>query len=156
VSELFRNERRREALNLTRYPVQEIVSAVGGPTTLTGSDYELDGVAGQLFRVSNDCRICWCFDKLVIDYIGGYYLPDDEDYEAGADDSLPADIERAAILACAAAYQGRGRDPMVKRTIIPNVIEEDYWVGTDPAQGESGLPAEAERLLAPYRAPALG
>jgi len=151
VSEQYRLDRGRPAINLARYPVVGITSVTEAGVLLAASSYELDPGAGQLFRLSNDSRICWAASKITVVYQAGFKLPGSDGYTAGAAGSLPADIEKAAVIACVARAQGRGRDPMVKSTVVPNVLEEQYWVGTDPGQGDSGLPIESERLLDRYR-----
>jgi len=150
-SEQFRLAAARDALLLSRIPVDTITSVTEAGTVLTGSDYELDAKSGLLYRLSSDTRSCWPAAKIVVAYTAGYELPGDQGFQKGKEGSLPADIEKAAVIACRALYNARGNDPMIKREVIPGVAEEERWVGTDPGQGDSGLPVDAERLLERYR-----
>jgi hypothetical protein len=149
LSELFRVTARCEALRLTRFPIVEITSVTENGEVLDAEDFEVDGKR-RVYRLSSDCRTCWPRGKIVIVYKAGYLLPEDNGYEAGQVGALPADVEKAAVIACRALYQARGRDPMVKSETVPGVIEQELWVGSDPGQGESGLPKESERLLNRY------
>lgn len=42
--------------------------------------------------------------EIKVSYVSGYYLPDDENYTEGADDSLPYDIQTACIVACSELF----------------------------------------------------
>lgn len=42
--------------------------------------------------------------EIKVSYTSGYYLPDDEDYTEGADDSLPYDIVSACLVGCSELY----------------------------------------------------
>jgi len=149
-SQQFRDVR-GEVLMLSRIPVTAIVSVTEAGTPLAAEQYELDPAAGLLYRLSEDRRTTWRCSKVVVAYKAGYKLPGDDGFEKGRIGSLPADIDKAAVIACRALWNARGNDPMVKREAIPGVSDEERWVGTDPGQGDSGMPTEAERLLQRYR-----
>lgn len=141
VTDYFR-EPRGEVLRLSRYPVVEVLEVVEDGTTLTPDDYELDEATGQLWRLSDGDRIWWSdAAAITVQYTGGYALPGD----------LPADIQRAAIDQAKASYMGAGRDPNLRSFSVPDVYQASYSVGGGDSMGKSGLLAQVEGALAPYR-----
>lgn len=142
VSEVWRPELALEVLSLSRYPVATISSVVEDGTTLASTDYELDAEAGMLWRLSSDERTAWRARKITVAYTGGFLLP------GQTNRSLPADIERAAVLMVAAAYNARGRDPMLRSEGAQGIGQVSYL---DPRAGMEAMPPQAAALLGPYR-----
>lgn len=137
VREIFRWP--RSGLLLARAPAISFVSVDEGGTVLTADDYELDGET--LFRVSHSCRLPWV-GPITVTYAAGYVLPGNSGTQ-----TLPAPVERAAILVAGAILTSRTRDPMMRSENIDGVRSVSWWV---PDGGSLPSP-EAETLLAPYR-----
>lgn len=136
--------RRLQQVVLTRYPVISIASVISGDDTLAaGTDYECDLELGELYRMINDARAWFNARKIVVQYTAGYKLPND-----GTARTLPADVERAAILGVSAMYAARRRDPLLRSETVDQVGSSS-WL--DPQSGNGGLPMAATAMLEPYR-----
>jgi hypothetical protein len=142
VQQLWRPICWAEVLILRRRPVTAISSITEDGVAVAAGDRELDADAGMLWRLSDDVRFTWRASKIIASYTAGYRVPDQ------ATPTLPADIQRAAVLTVAAMYRAKGRDPMLRSVNIPDVGAESYL---DPRAGMEGIPPQAAGLLAPYR-----
>ena len=101
-----------QLLLLDNQPIQS-VSAVkigGEPITdfkvipkysIVGMLYRGLGWCGQYYTRGMTYDVVSGLYEIEVDYISGYYLPNDAGYVEGAADSLPYDIVTACILACA-------------------------------------------------------
>lgn len=129
---------RAEAIALKRYPVSAVASVVEDDITLVeGTDFEVDGDKGWIYRLNTDLRISWGFVKLVVTYTGGY-----------AADAVPDDLQNATLRLITARYTARGRDPMLRGYEVPGVLSEQFWVG---GIGEdTALPPEVAGLVSGY------
>ena len=131
-----------ETLRLSRWPVAEILQVIENGTELTPDDWELDEVTGQLWRIAGGERICWVgTGTTTVSLVGGYLLPDD----------LPAGLQRAAIDQVKAQYMGARRDPNLRSFSVPDTFQASYSVSGGDSAGKSGLMAQVEAALAPYR-----
>lgn len=137
VREVFRWP--RSGLLLARAPAISFVSVDESGNALDPDDFELDG--GTLWRVSHNCRLAWV-GPITVEYMAGYVLPGDPGTQ-----TLPAPVERAAILVAGAILSSRTRDPMMRSESVEGVGSTSWWV---PDGGSLPSP-EAEALLAPYR-----
>lgn len=146
VSEIWRLPQPRESLPLTRWPIVSIASVTEGTgDALDSAYYEADLEDGQLYRLDgSDCRSRWCATKVTVAYTGGYLAED----ETGSD--VPDDLRDGVMAIVRAAWFAQGRDPYLRSEEVPGVARFAYGFGA-AAQSESGLPPEAESLLAPYR-----
>jgi len=141
VTDHFRQPR-GDALRLSRWPVAEILQVIEIGTELTPADWELDEVTGQLWRVASGERICWVgTGTTTVSLVGGYDLPDD----------LPADIQRAAVDQIKAQFMSGKRDPNLRSFSVPDAFQASYSVSGGDSAGKSGLMAQVEAALAPYR-----
>lgn len=132
-------------LALTRYPVATLTSVTEDGTVLDGTAYETDTVAGRIYRLSSDARICWSAAKVTVVYDAGFILP------PTGGSTLPPDVEAAALKLAAGLHFGAARDPLIKGESADGIGSVDYWVGGTPgASGE--LPPDVLALLASYRA----
>mgnify|MGYP007071609760 CR=1 FL=1 len=129
-------------LLLRRFPVTAIASVTEGGVALAATDYELDAEAGRLWRLRGDQWAAWGGSPIQVQYTAGWRVPDQ------ANATLPADIQRAAVLAVVAAWEARGRDPALRSINIPDVAAETYL---DPQAGMEALPPVVAGLLQPYR-----
>lgn len=130
-----------EALILARVPVTVITSVVEDGTTLGTDEYEVDADTGFLWKLDGDDNpTAWSGPKIVVTYDGGYEMLD----------TLPQDLEAAAIAMVKGRYFARSRDPMVKDISIVDVGSESYWVGDAPG-ASTGIPTAIAALLDPYR-----
>jgi hypothetical protein len=146
VTEVVRLSRCRPSISLTRYPVASITSVVeglsGDPTTLAADEYEVDGPSGLFYKLDgDDSRIDWSATKYTVTYVGGYELL------AG----LPREIERACILLVKMMHFSAARDPLVRSTSIPDVMDVGYALPGVFGGLEGGLPGDVAALLDPYR-----
>lgn len=141
VTDFFRRPN-GDTLRLSRWPVAEILQVIEGGTELTPDGWELDDVTGQLWRLAGGDRACWSgCGTTTVSYVGGYDLPDD----------LPADIQRAALDEIKAKFMSGPRDPNLRSFNVPDTFQASYSVGGGDSAGKSGLMAQVEAALAPYR-----
>jgi hypothetical protein len=113
---------RKPFVALQRYPVSSIISVTADGSILASSSYEVDSDRGMLYQLSGKARISWCYEELIINYVGGY------DLLKGAN-PLPDDVEKAALELVKAMYHASSRDPAVKSEEIPGVMSKTYYVG---------------------------
>lgn len=150
VREVFRDPLPRApavALVLARAPLFGAPAVtLDGTPLVADTDFEADGLAGLLWRLSGDRRCAWRAAKVVVTYTAGFALPG----QAGAD--LPADVQRAVTLIAAAAVHAAGRDPALRSSSTEGVGSESYL---DPRAGMEAMPPQAAALLGPWRMPAL-
>lgn len=144
VQEVFRDVEDYR-LSLTRFPISSITSVTVDGEALPSGDYEMDAEAGALFRLSDDARVAFRAVKVTVVYTAGYVLPDT------ANPTLPADVQRACVLAATTAYLGKGRDLTIRSESAQDVGQVSYL---DPREGMEALPPQVAGLLAPYRMPA--
>jgi hypothetical protein len=142
VQQLWRPICWAEVLILRRRPVTAISSITEDGVAVAAGDRELDADAGMLWRLSSDARSTWRASKIVASYTAGYRVPDQQD------PTLPADIQRAAVLTVAAMYHARGRDPSLRSESSEGVGSRS-WL--DPRSGMEALTPQVAGLLAPYR-----
>lgn len=141
VTDHFRQPR-GDTLRLSRWPVAEILQVIENGTELTPDSWELDEITGQLWRIGSGERICWAgAGTTTVSLVGGYDLPDD----------LPADIQRAAVDQIKAQFMSGQRDPNLRSFSVPDTFQASYSVGGGDSAGKSGLMAQVEAALAPYR-----
>lgn len=107
-----------QLLLLDNQPVQSVssVSIAGAEIT----DYKVIpkyAKVGMLYRGGGWCGgyytrgmaydvVSGMYD-IAVSYTSGYYMPDEDDYTEGDDDSLPYDIQTACLVACAELYNLR-------------------------------------------------
>lgn len=132
--------RARSILPLSRFPVVTIVSVVEDTSgvVLDPSYYEVDAATGFLYRMNQGARTKWTANRTTVTYSGGYVLVS----------GLPRPLEQAAIDLVKARWFARGRDPRLKVADVPNVLRQEFWVGS---VGAGDMPDEIAALLAPYR-----
>lgn len=122
---------------LTRRPVLSIEALQMGSLTLSPTQAMVDE-SGLLYRVeANGRRIPWLPGRYTIDYVTGFVMPGETDR------TLPADIERAAIIMVKSMWMGRNRDPLIKLEDISGIARFTYE--TDGSC--SGLTADVLALL---------
>ena len=151
---------------LSRDPVTEILSVKRGTDdVLDPATYETDGKTLYLLQDGRRCAWSrWCFDHnchpdsgrgfgLTIEYRAGYTLPTDE---ANADWTLPADVERAAIMSVSTMLSSRGRDPLLKSENVMGVGSFTYATPAASTPAGGLVNAEAQALLWPYGRAVLG
>lgn len=120
---------RAGALRPSRTPIVSVESVVEGTTTLTTSDYQIDGAA--LYRMSGGYRTHWRHGPIVVSYTAGWA-------------TVPADLKWAATKFVQAALLENGRDPLLKRKVIMGVSEYEWWI--DPTK-DSVIPPEVMDIL---------
>jgi len=137
-------ERPRSALILPwRVPVTTITSVVEAAVTLTaGTDYRLVG-GGLVERLVQDAPVAWSSGKIVVTYVAGWAL--------ATANAVPPDLEAAVIEQVKGMYVARARDPAVRSVNVPEVYSASYSVAGGDSIGSSGLLAQVEAALAPYR-----
>lgn len=133
------------SLQLTRWPLNEdtTVTVTEAATVLEADvDYRVDVQPGLLYRLdSSGNSISWCASPVVVSYGGGY-------------ETIPADLQDAAIRLVRARWFAKDRDPLVRQESIPQVRDVSYWVPTGSEAGN--IPPDVADLLAPYRVPNIG
>lgn len=140
VSEQFRLTSCVPSLILARRPVVTLGAIVEDGLTLADADREIDKEAGLLYRLDGqDARCEWPALKITVSYSAGYVLP------GNSGRNLPYDIEACCIELVRGYWMSRDRDPLVKREVIPDVSELEFWVGTGP------LLDSLQRAIGKYR-----
>ena len=81
-----------------------------------------------------------------VSYIAGYYLPDDENYSEGAEDSLPYDIVSCCINCVVEKYNLDANGAIGLKAHSEGHISDTY---SDEANN-AGLSESAKQLLAKY------
>ena len=130
-----------EALVLSRFPVNEVVSVTESNSVLPVDQYDVDSSKGMLYRMRGDCRSAWTGGRIAVTYSAGYVLLT----------TLPHDLEQACILLVKQNYFAKTRDPLIKSVAIPGVSTYDYWVGSTGKGGGGGMPPEVQTLIEPYK-----
>jgi hypothetical protein len=132
-----------EPLVTRQYPIA--VDSAGVPLLLTVTD---DGAAldptllevypetGSLYRLdaASSAPSAWASPLLVVDYTAGF-------------DTIPSDVQSAALQLLAARWFAMGRDPTLRTESIPDVITHVYYSDTT----SPGMPSGVREFLAPYR-----
>jgi hypothetical protein len=146
----FESEGRFQPLQLSRWPVTEVNSVVvvwdnsqpSGSETLTlGTDFLLDGLKGQLVRIScvNGLPRKWIPAPTTVQYVAGY-------------ETIPADIVNAVCSMVTGWVQTQGRDPFLKETEQAGGIgRQVYWIPNNPAGALP--PSVTDQLDGKYREP---
>lgn len=129
VVETFNFKSTQDGLFLSRKPVVEVTAVSDAGSALTTDDWELDGQG--LWRVSGSTRTYWGVGETSVTYSAGFA-------------TVPDDLKYAAIKFMQAELQSGGRDPLLKRFSIPDVIEREFWV--DPTK-DSVVPADVMDIL---------
>lgn len=131
------------ALQLTRWPVVSVTSVVENAVTLVdGTDFRIDYQTGQLTRLGSSGYPCsWHAWPIVVVYVAGYDLLQ----------TLPVDIERAAISLVKKLYFSAKRDPSLRAQEIDGVISNTYWIASGAEAGM--LPPDVTDMLDSYRVP---
>jgi hypothetical protein len=135
-----------QLLKLKFSPVVTLTSITLDGETVDPDTYTLtEPDAGIIFRESY-----WAYTghkySYAVTYVHGYNLPD----MSGAD-TLPHDIQQAALEMCKGMWLARQRDPSVTMESVPDVYTVQYG-----GQGNGGalvgaLPLNVQELLLPYR-----
>jgi len=133
-------------VQLSRWPVTAISSVTeDGVILIPGTDYEVDRVQGQVWRLDlNGNLIAWHTVRVVAVYSGGYVLP------PSVSRTLPVDLELAAIDLVKAQYMARTRDPLLKGEAVPGIYSAQYDLNSNAG---SGLPDSIVGLIDNYRVP---
>jgi hypothetical protein len=141
VSEVFRDDEITGVgpMWLSRWPGNTVTSATVDGNAVT--DYEVDPDNGALYRLDADGdRLYWqtgSLRKMVVVYTGGY-------------ETIPPDVQRAALDLTKTRYYSQLRDPSLKEVDIPGVIKESYWVGQVGSE-VGGIPSMIASCLDTYR-----
>lgn len=138
ISETFRGA--PSVLMLSRWPVTDVTSVVAAGSLIPPQGYELDAGGGLVYRLAGERIIAWPASLITVEYIAGYALPGD------ANPTLPADVERAALLLVRNAWMARGQNPFIRSDVVEDVGSRTYGL-------PNAFPAEIAELLAPWRVP---
>ena len=134
-----------QLLKLKFSPVVTLTSIAFDGDTVDSDSYTLtEPDAGMVYREAG-----WFYTGHAYDYAAtyshGYNLPD----MAGTD-TLPHDIQQAALELCKGIWLARQRDPSVSMESVPDVYTVQY------GQGKNGvvvgaIPPNVQELLLPYK-----
>jgi hypothetical protein len=150
-------ENNRQVIYLNHFPVQSVSSvAVGGESvtdfkllpeyTRWGGLYRGLGWGQKAFvRGFTHDIIAGVWDILV-SYTAGYYLPDDEGYVAGNDDSLPYDITTCCLNLVVEKYNLDAMGAVGLKAHTEGHISDTYG----DCANEIGLTESAKKLLDKY------
>jgi hypothetical protein len=109
--------------------------------TIDPAFWEVDIDTGELYRLDDagsNVPASWTGNLIVINYDGGF-------------DTIPADVEGAALEWITGRWTAKGRDPTIRSETIPDVIARVYsdTSGTAYTAGAS-MPAVVRDWLASY------
>lgn len=142
VRETFHLEIAAPFLILTRRPVLSIAALTINGVSMDPTCAEADE-AGLLYRVEPDGRrIAWLPGRCAVDYVAGYTLPGETDR------TLPADVERAALIAVNNLWHACGDNHFQKVSEVEGLGRMVFE--TDGSGVSGNLSADARALLAPH------
>jgi hypothetical protein len=104
-------------------------------TLLDAALWEIEIETGSVYRLDTQAMILsWTGRLILIDYDAGY-------------DTIPPDVQGAALEYLTSRWSARGRDPALRRETIPDVIQQDWYTdATTPSMSST-----VRDWLAPYR-----
>lgn len=129
VTESFKFKTQQDAIFLARKPVVEVTGVTEDSSSLTDTDWEVDGHG--LYRLTSSERAQWAMGQTTIVYSAGYA-------------TVPDDLKFAAIKFVQAEWAQGARDPLLKRISREGVGEREYWV--EPSK-DSIIPGEVMDIL---------
>ena len=150
-------ENNRQLLQLNHFPLQSVSSVtVGGEAIEDWKLFPVYARWGRLYRGlgwGNKAYTRGFTHDIVggvwdvkVSYIAGYYLPDDENYSEGAEDSLPYDIVSCCINCVVEKYNLDANGAIGLKAHSEGHISDTY---SDEANN-AGLSESAKQLLAKY------
>jgi hypothetical protein len=128
-----------EALYLRHFPVQQLFSITVCGTPADPGLFELDYDSGLLWMK------CWRWrGEIIVDYLGGYNLPDD----------APPLLTQACIETIRFSRFAGNKDPTIRSTTHGDstVSFNDYRFGTATGAGATALPPNVNDMLGGFRA----
>jgi hypothetical protein len=133
-----------QLLKLKFSPIVTLTSIAYDGETVDSDTYTLiEPDAGIVF-----CESYWAYTGHAYDYTAtyshGYNLPD----TAGTD-TLPHDIQQAALELCKGMWLARQRDPSVTMESVPDVYTVQYGAKNGDSLG--AIPPNVQELLLPYK-----
>lgn len=133
-----------EQLILARRHNIEITSITEDGTALTeDTDFLVEPESGLVTRLSGDCPIRWCAQKIVVVYTAGF-------------ETIPGDLKQAASDYMRALTLELTRDPYVKAESVevPGLESRrtELWTGTLPGDA-GGVPPMVAAQLTRFRNP---
>ena len=137
-------------LYLSRRPIASVTSIVSETETLVeGTDFLVRKPVGGLSRLQSDDITPWSSQKIVVTYVAGYLLPEEEGR------NLPYDIEDAAhytIKSRINELNAEVGEQELKSENVQGVYSVSYVTSgaTETKRGTS-LPDRAVQLLSSYR-----
>ena len=143
VTETFRADRWRERaheLRLTHYPVSAVQAVTEDDTLLDPDNYELKPEPGLLYKID----YCWWLRKIVVQYEGGYNLPDE----------APPLLAQATIETIRARQSSGTRDPTIRSTTHGDTTVTFFdpnASGSSASSSSSIVPDSAAEMIALYR-----
>ena len=150
-------ENNRQVFYLNHFPLQSVSSVTVGGKSITdfkilpqyarwGGLYRGLGWGDKAFVRGFTHDVVGGVWDILTTYIAGYYLPDDEDYEEGADDSLPYDITTCCLNLVVEKYNLDAMGAVGLKAHSEGHISDTY---SDCAE-EIGLTESAKKLLDKY------
>ena len=119
--------------------------AYDGETVDSDSYTLIEPAAGIVF-----CESYWAYtghkSSYTATYAHGYNLPD----MSGAD-TLPHDIQQAALELCKGMWLARQRDPSVSMESVPDVYTVQYGGNGGKGAVVGAIPPNVQELLLPYK-----
>jgi hypothetical protein len=134
-----------QLLKLKFSPIVTLTSIAYDGETVDSDTYTLtEPDAGMVYREARWFYTGHAYDYTAT-YIHGYNLPD----MAGTD-TLPHDIQQAALELCKGMWLARQRDPSVTMESVPDVYTVQYGQGKN-GMAVGAIPPNVQELLLPYK-----
>jgi hypothetical protein len=101
--------------------------------------WEIDIETGWLYRLNGSNAVAsWSGNSIIVDYDGGY-------------DTIPADLQGAALDWLKIRRAGAGRDPLLRSETIPDIISQTWATAVDLASAATSIPSSVRDWLSGYR-----
>jgi hypothetical protein len=134
-----------QLLKLKFSPIVTLTSITFNGETVDSDTYTLtEPDAGIVF-----CESYWAYTghkySYAATYTHGYNLPDMD-----GSDTVPHDIQQAALELCKGMWLSRQRDPSVTMESVPDVYTVQYGQGKN-GMAVGAIPPNVQELLLPYK-----
>lgn len=150
---LFLNNRPIQVVDSVKIAGAEITDFELLPQyTIFGALYRGNGWNGGVYTRGMDYDVVSGKNQIKATYTAGYYLPNDEEYSEGADDSLPFEIVNACLTAVSELFLIRSQNLDIVKSHSEGGISTTYGHNDTALMGSNGLSKKVCDMLEDFRA----